>query len=177
MEKMDMHEVDSSAEELVLQGDFEAFTPEEMFEHWTNPSLLQRWWPHCAEVSPGLGGHYKFTWPEFGWTLDGNYTEWAPGKSLGFTWHWSHEPDDPGNMKVRLTFDPIIQEESEPGKELPLGTMLTITQGPYDNSAEGQRSRQEHLEGFVHFCMRLAGLRVGKQDSVANSDNLATPNG
>lgn len=150
-----MHQIPTGSNTLVLQGDFPAFERQELFDYWTTATLLTQWWPQEAEVLPGVGGKYCFKWPDMGWTLEGEYKDWEPGEKLAFTWKWNHEPVETEPLLVQLAFSPALAG----------GTMLTITHGPYDESKAHQENRQGHLEGWIHFCMKLAGLREGLQDT------------
>jgi uncharacterized protein YndB with AHSA1/START domain len=159
-----MHQLPSGSNLLILQGDFPAFEPAELFDYWTAQSLITQWWPKEAEIKPGVGGNYCFSWPEMGWILQGQYKEWEPGSRLVFTWKWNHEPVETEPLDVSVDFDPAIEG----------GTLLTITQGPYDDTVGMQESRQGHLEGWIHFCMRLAGLRRGVQDTALLDEETPT---
>jgi uncharacterized protein YndB with AHSA1/START domain len=151
-----MHELPSGKNLLILQGDFEAFSPQELFDYWVTPSLVTQWWAVEAEIVPGQGGSYKLSWPEMGWELQGVYKEFNPPEKIVFTWHWNHEPVETDPLQVSIDFDYAANG----------GTMLTITHGRYDDTPAAQAARQGHLEGWIHFCMKLAGLREGIQDSV-----------
>ena len=150
-----MHQLPSGPEQLILQGDFPAFSRQELFDYWVTPTLVTQWWPREAEIEPCVGSSYRFTWPEMGWQLQGTYEEFLPAERLVFTWKWNHEPVDNPTYRVALDFD-----DAENG-----GTLLTIRQGPYLNGPSDQQARQGHVEGWIHFCMKLAGLKHGIQDS------------
>jgi uncharacterized protein YndB with AHSA1/START domain len=150
-----MHEIPTANHILVLQGDFEAFTPQELYDYFLTPSLVTQWWPDEAQISPCVGGKYCFTWPSMGWTLQGEYKEIEPGERISFSWKWNHDPVDYPTLEVALDFAPAING----------GALLTITQGQYDESTAQQEDRAGHREGWIHFCMKLAGLREGKQDT------------
>jgi uncharacterized protein YndB with AHSA1/START domain len=141
-----------SHDRLVLTGAFEGYDPSELFAMWVVPDFLMRWWPEVAEVRSGVGGHYKFSWPGRNWILEGAYTAWEPGGRLGFTWKWNFDPADKAEMQVEVLFR--AREEG--------GTDLIIMHSPYSDSQEDQTTRDGHREGWMHFCMRLAGLREGE---------------
>jgi uncharacterized protein YndB with AHSA1/START domain len=145
-----MDDVSTSKDKLVLQGFFEGFTPSELFAMWVVPDFLMRWWPEVAEVRSGLDGHYKFSWPGRNWILEGDYKAWEPGERLTFTWKWNFDPADIPEMEVDVKF-------ASDGSE---GTMLTITHSPYGDSEADNTARDGHREGWMHFCMRLAGQRA-----------------
>jgi hypothetical protein len=41
------------------------------------------------------------------------------------------------------------------------GARMAVHQGPFGEEASEQEDRQGIVEGWIHFGMRLAGLRVG----------------
>ncbi len=143
-----MKDVSPGPETIQVEGDFFGFTPQELFDHWVKPELLVEWWPREATVDPHLGGHYTFSWPEQGWELHGTYFDFEPGKALGFTWLWNFDKDRTEPLRVELRFSPIEG-----------GTHLSVTHGPWGPSPESQTERQGVIEGWIHFGMRLAGLR------------------
>jgi len=147
-----MTDISPSNDRLVLSGGFDSYEPSELFAMWVVPDFLMRWWPEVAEVQSGVGGGYKFSWPSRNWILEGKYTAWEPGSRLGFTWRWNFDPPEIPEMQVEIVFKP--REEC--------GTELTILHWPYTESAESQTERDGHREGWMHFCMRLAGLREGE---------------
>jgi uncharacterized protein YndB with AHSA1/START domain len=150
-----MHQLSSGPEQLILQGDFPAYPRQELFDYWVTPSLVTQWWPSEADISPCSSGSYSFSWPEMGWVLRGIYEEFLPAERLVFSWKWNHEPVDSPTYRVALDF-----ADGDNG-----GTLLTIRQGVYSELPESQQTRQGHIEGWIHFCMKLAGLRDGIQDS------------
>lgn len=131
---------------LVLSADFPKFSPSALFDQFTNPTLLTRWWPPVAVVDPRVGGKYQFSWPGMKWDLVGEYSTFEPGQQLGFTWFWLHEPHLPVRH-VHLTFEPLGS-----------GTRLRLMHGSYSNDPRDQDDRQSHLEGWTHFFGRLNSL-------------------
>jgi uncharacterized protein YndB with AHSA1/START domain len=122
----------------------------DLFDHWVRPELLVRWWPREAKVDPRVGGPYQFSWPEQNWHLRGTYTSFEPGRRLAFTWAWDHDVGKFSDLQVDLVF-----------QEIEGGTRLTITHGPWGPESESQVERQGVIEGWIHFGMRLSGLRTG----------------
>jgi uncharacterized protein YndB with AHSA1/START domain len=131
---------------LVLVADFLKFSPISLFEHFTNPALLVRWWPQVAVIDPRPGGKYQFSWPVMKWDLVGEFTHFEPGRHLGFSWFWLHEPQLPVRQ-VHLTFEPLNS-----------GSRLRLKHGSYSTEARDQADRQSHLEGWKHFLQRLSAL-------------------
>lgn len=78
---------------------------ERVFEAWTNPELLRRWWAalqgwetSVAEVDLRPQGHYRLSMrdPEGGaeYTVVGEYVEVQRPERLVYTWTWQGEPDE-----------------------------------------------------------------------------------
>lgn len=147
-------DVSPSKDRIRVVGEFTAFTPQELFDHFVKPELAVQWWPREATIDPRVGGSYKFSWPQQDWRLQGEYTVFEPGKRLGFTWSWDHDRSKYEPLQVDLAFEPI-----EDG-----GTQLTIDHYPWVDTEAEQTDRQGVIEGWIHFGMRLAGLRSGEAE-------------
>lgn len=147
-----MVQVPSASDRAVIFGDFEGFTAPELYDHFLVPELLVRWWPMVATAEATVGGSYVFMWPEQSWTLRGTYTALERGRHLGFTWQWDHDPagSEPGQVD-------IYWEELAEGSV----TRMAVHHRPFEDSEAGQAARQGIVEGWIHFGMRLAGLRKG----------------
>ena len=144
-----MIEVPSGSEQIVVVGDFKLFSPAELFDYFVQPDLLKYWWPEQASTDPRVGGKYRLTWPDMNWILEGEYTAFEPGKHLGFTWSWNHEPDIlPKQVDIYFS-------------ELADSTRIGIFHGPFEGDSS---DRQGVVEGWIHFGMRLAGLRRTEEE-------------
>jgi uncharacterized protein YndB with AHSA1/START domain len=146
-----MQGLPSGKDTLVLAGEFEAFTPQELFDHWVVPELVVQWWPQEATVEPRVGGAYRLEWPEKNWVLSGFYTAFDPGRKLGFTWSWNHDVGGGAPLQVDVAFEPAEK-----------GSRMTITHGPWGLDEASQTEREGVKEGWIHFAMRLAMLRPGE---------------
>lgn len=84
-------------------------TPEEVFDAWTNPEVLRRWWAAAptwrtpvAEIDLRVGGSYRISMedPETGavHTVGGEYQEVRRPERLAYSWCW--EQDDGGTGHV-----------------------------------------------------------------------------
>lgn len=131
--------------------------PEELFSYWTCPELLERWWAPVAEVEPKLNGSYHLSWPAGPWHLRGTYTAWDPGRKLGFTWKWDHDPDDTPTLHVEVMLN-----------RHDCGTDLTLVHGLYSASDRDRQARSEHRDGWTHFLGRLLAAGAASQPAHAN---------
>jgi uncharacterized protein YndB with AHSA1/START domain len=146
---MSITKVPSSNDRLVIVAEISRLTPSEVFDYWTKPALLCRWWPQEAEINAHVGSNYHLSWPQMNWHLRGQYTCFEPAKQLAFTWKWDHDEEGTTVREVVITFEAI------PGA----GTKFSLTHGPYSNSAEDQEIRiGHHLAGWQHFIPRLQSL-------------------
>ncbi len=85
-----------------------------------------------------------------GWILTGVYTSLEPGKSLGFTWNWNHEPGKK-SRQVDVHLMPIED-----------GTRVAFYHREFGEDELETADRQGILEGWIHFGMKLSGLRAGR---------------
>ncbi len=146
-----MIEIPSSSDILLVYGEFMNFTPEELFDYWVKPDLIIQWWPPVVEINAEVGGAYRFTWPELQTFLQGTYSHVDRGRRWRFSWTWNHEPGVYEPLWVDIHFMPIDH-----------GTRMSIMHGPFSNSESDQQARKGVIEGWIHFGMRLAGLRPGE---------------
>jgi len=88
----------TEAASVRLQRTFRA-PPAAVFDAWTNPEVLRRWWaagprmrPAVAEVDLRVGGHYRLSMedPQAGrtHTVGGRYIEVRRPERLVYTWAW-----------------------------------------------------------------------------------------
>jgi len=144
-DNMSIAQLPSEPETLLIEAKFPA-TPARLFDYWTQPALLQQWWPQHAELQPEIGGAYHFSWPAMEWHLRGRYTTFAGGEQLAFTWKWDHDPPAEPARIVTLDFMPLPEGD----------TRLRLTHGSYAATPEDQAIRLEHhLAGWLHFLPRL----------------------
>ena len=135
--------VETANDRITIIADFPNLKPAQLFDYWTSTELLPKWWPPMAELEPKTGGSYHFSWPKQNWHLRGKYTMFDPGKRLGFTWKWDHEPVDA--TRVTLLFQPNPNG----------GTRLTLRHEGYSKNSESKKIRDEHIEGWTFFLGKL----------------------
>lgn len=143
-----VRQIESEPDELVVEADFPGFTPVSLYEHFTQPDLLTRWWPPKARVELAEDGAYELTWPENGWTLGGRVRAFERGKRFAFTWKWVHEGATDEDRTVTVVFG-----------EVGGVARIRLTHGPYGESEGEQEARKGHLQGWEYFLTRLHGLK------------------
>jgi len=147
-------QVPSENDWLVVMGEFPGNSQAALFDYWTQPDLLRRWWPQEAEMDLRVDGAYHLAWPGMGWHLRGHYTAIERGKSLAFTWKWDSAPELTPIRHVIVLFEKLAEG----------GTRLTITHGPYADTREDQEERAGHIEGWTHFLGKLHSLISGEHE-------------
>jgi uncharacterized protein YndB with AHSA1/START domain len=115
-----------------------------VFEAWTSPELLRRWWPAgpdwetpVAEVDARVGGKLRLVMrnpsgEEFGG--GGEYIEISPPHRVVFTWTWDGHEGHRGTQLVEVELD-----EQEDGT-----TTLLLT----NRGLEDEEARRLHREGW-----------------------------
>ena len=141
--KSTLASVSDTTDIISIVAEFPALDPNSLFDYWTNPELLRKWWPPVAELRPEVNGSYHFSWPSQNWHLRGIFTEYTRGKELGLTWKWDHESTDV--TRVTLKFEPIPAG----------GTRLTLRHGRYSEDETGKKMRNDHVEGWMYFLKKL----------------------
>jgi uncharacterized protein YndB with AHSA1/START domain len=137
-----LREVESPGDRLVLTGDFPNLTPAQLYDHFTKPELLTKWWPPQAQVDLKPGGVYRLVWPGQ-WTLSGEVRACDPGKRFVFRWRWEHDPQE--DREVEVLFEALPAG----------GTRLWVLHGRYGEGAAESGARGGHRQGWEFFLSRL----------------------
>lgn len=145
----------TDATTLRLERTYDA-TPEEVFDAWTNPEVLRRWWmvdearstPE-ADVDLRAGGSYRLSMENPGadsrLTVRGVYREVARPERLVYTWAWEAEDGSTGHEStVTVSF---------------VGEGARTTVVVEHAGLPDQASRERHSDGW-QACMRILGVRV-----------------
>jgi uncharacterized protein YndB with AHSA1/START domain len=118
--------------------------PQVLFDAWTSPEVLRRWWPAgadwqtpVAEVDPRVGGRLRLVMrspdgEEFGGS--GEYVEMRPPERLAFTWTWDGHEGHEGTQLIEVEFT-----ERRDGTT----TMVLTNRGLRDEEA-----KRTHREGW-----------------------------
>lgn len=138
-----------------------AASPEDVFDAWTNPKVLERWWtvqssqgsPRC-EVDLRVGGRYVLRMRDDSGELHvvgGEYREVDRPHRLVYTWRWEGDGGPhPGHISV-------VTVEFRPD-----GDMTTVV---LEHSAlASEESRARHGAGWQAVLERLAQLTFEQRD-------------
>jgi uncharacterized protein YndB with AHSA1/START domain len=118
--------------------------PQVLFDAWTSPEVLRRWWPAgadwqtpVAEVDPRVGGRLRLVMrspdgEEFGGR--GEYVELRPPERLAFTWTWDGHEGHEGTQLIEVEFT-----DQQDGST----TMVLTNRGLADEEA-----KRTHREGW-----------------------------
>jgi uncharacterized protein YndB with AHSA1/START domain len=120
-----------TGQEVALQLEHRFAAPrEQVFEAWTNPDVLRRWWRAAptwetplAEVDLREGGGYRLSMrTDEGeiHTVGGEYREISAPERLAYTWRWEEGPE-PAMARSEETL--VVVEFLEDGE----GTLVKLT--------------------------------------------------
>ncbi|UYN96169.1 MAG: SRPBCC domain-containing protein [Enhydrobacter sp.] len=116
--------------------------PSQVFEAWTRPEKMTRWWgvtshvnKPVAETDLRVGGRFRVQfWGESGehHSVSGLYREIEPDRRLVFSWAWQSTPERQSQVTVDLEAD---------GN----GTILTLTHEQFFD----ETARDDHRGGWT----------------------------
>lgn len=135
---------------LVLKRRIKA-APEKVYEAWTKPEQMTRWWgvtenprPPLAETDVRVGGRFRVQF----WdpknehhSVSGTYREVVPNRKLSFSWAWQSTPQR--ESLVTIDLDPVND-----------GTILTLTHEQFFS----EQARDDHGRGWGAALDRLEAL-------------------
>jgi uncharacterized protein YndB with AHSA1/START domain len=120
---------------------------EQVFDAWTNPDVLKRWWAAgatwdtpLAEVDARQGGAYRLSMrTDEGevHTVYGEYREVRPPERLAYTWSWEEGPG-PAMRGAENTL--VVVDFVEDGD----GTIVKLTHTGFEN----EELRDMHTHGW-----------------------------
>ncbi len=140
----------SSSIDLVVRRTIRA-TPQRLFEAWTRPEQLVRWWGpapvECAgaEVDLRVGGRYRIgnrlpdgqvLW------ISGEFEEVTPPKRLVYTWQLGPRAGDPERVTVRF-------EAREGATEVIIVHQRILDEAARSDHERGWYGCLDGLEGYL----------------------------
>jgi uncharacterized protein YndB with AHSA1/START domain len=145
----------SREHDLVIERTFAA-AQARVFEAWTSPEVLRRWWgagpdwtSPAVEIDLRPGGRYRLSMQDPSGvvrSVGGEYVEVDPPRRLVYTWAWeSHGAENDAATLVTVEF-----REVSPGQ-----TAVILT---HTGFADGER-RDLHREGW-ELCLDNLATRV-----------------
>jgi uncharacterized protein YndB with AHSA1/START domain len=134
-------------------------TRERVFDAWTNPEVLRRWWAAMpgwttpsAEVDLREGGRYRLSMrdSESGavHTVVGEYTEVRRPERLAYTWTWEGEPPEMAGSERTLVVVDFVDDGD--------GTEVVVTHSGFAD--ERIRGMHEHGWNAVMDNLEQRGL-------------------
>jgi uncharacterized protein YndB with AHSA1/START domain len=132
---------------------------ERVFEAWTDPDLLRRWWAalqgwetSLAEVDLRPQGRYRLSMSdgERDYTVVGEYVEVRPPARLAYTWTWEGEPEEMRGSEGTLVEVDFVEDGG--------GTEVVVTHRDF----AGDRIRDLHGEGWGGCLDNLGSLFAGE---------------
>ena len=135
-------------QELVLELSHRYTAPrDDVFDAWTNPEVLRRWWAAAptwatplAEVDAREGGGYRLSMrTDTGevHTVGGEFTEVRAPERLAYTWAWEEGPEAAmaGSESTLVIVD--FHEDGD-------GTLVTLTHSGFAD----EETRGMHAQGW-----------------------------
>jgi uncharacterized protein YndB with AHSA1/START domain len=125
--------------------------PDRVFELFTDPDELVKWWPDAVTLEPRVGGKMELQFEGRG-EVWGEITRFEPGRALAFTWIRGVAPDITTRVDVSL-------EDLGDGR-----TRVELVHSGWEAVPEDQVAewRTIHDLGWKHFLGCLADLAEGR---------------
>ena len=135
-------------QEIALELEHRYAAPRErVFEAWTNPDVLKRWWAAAptwdtplAEVDAQEGGSYRLSMRTDAGevhTVRGEYTDVRPPERLAYTWSWEEGPESAMEGSEETL---VVVQFLEDGD----GTLVKLTHSGFS----GEQIRDMHVQGW-----------------------------
>ena len=146
---MSVESTASDDKTLVIERQFKT-SPERLYEAWTNPEILQKWWGPEGVTTPRLeldvreGGNWTTTFysEQMGERIvSGKYVTLEPPNRLVFTWGWV----DNGTRGHETMVEIVLLRVGD-------GTMMRLTQNTFEETGD----RDNHRFGWNSSFNKLA---------------------
>lgn len=140
--------------DLRLERTFEA-SREAVYDAWTNPEVLRRWWAAApdwstplVEVDLRVGGRYRLSMQDpvasEPHTVGGEYIEVRRPERLAYTWTWEGDPESQRGSAGSLVTVDFHEEDG--------ATRVVVTHSGFD----GEDVRVQHEHGWTGCLDNLA---------------------
>ncbi len=144
---------------------------ERVFEAWTNPEHLHRWWAArenytapIAEVDLRTGGSYRLGMQdperEHPFVVRGVYREVTPPEKLVFTWGWEKAPDDLSAGEPAETLVTIEFFDRDGSTEIRLTHEMFSDENMRDDHNRGWGGCFDKLTRYLAIALSAGGLFV-----------------
>ena len=152
-----MTQPNSNLETMLQVSHTFAAPREKVFQAWTEPEALKKWWgpvggsTPVVEVDLRVGGRYRFgmQFPdEEIFYVNGIYLEVQPPEKLVFTWRWEKPDMDFGDSQVTIEFH---QQDN--------ATQVTLRHEGFPTP----EICQKHRQGWSDFLEKAAKFMAGKE--------------
>jgi len=131
---------------------FEQFVkapPPQVYQAFTNATLLKEWCCDVATVDPKPGGRLYMSWNE-GFYTSGEYTALEKDKSIAFTWRGRA---DPGQTKVDVN---LLESDD--------GTQIKLIHSDIGSGPEWKATTQEFQRGWENGLKNLVSVLESGED-------------
>ena len=146
-----MNDAVSDDTTLVIEREFQA-SREKVYEAWTNPEILQKWWGPQGVTIPKLdldvreGGEWVTTFhsEQMGERIvSGRYITLEPPNRLVFTWGWTENGKRGHETEVEIV---LVQSDEK--------TLMVLTQKIFT----AVENRDGHRHGWTSSFIKLGEL-------------------
>jgi glutathione S-transferase len=145
---------DMQNETVVSMSQRFAAPRERVFDAWTNPEVLRRWWAGAptmttplAEVDLRPGGRYRLSMhdPDSGdtHTVSGEYREVRAPERLAYTWAWEAGPAELHGSPETLVEVDFVEDGD--------GTLVELRHSGFGNA----QARDMHVHGWTGVLANL----------------------
>ena len=167
-----MPETDQSFD-LDLTHHFDG-SPDEVFEAWTSPDVLRKWWASVAtwdgafaEIDLRIGGRYRIGMRNTDngdvYVVGGEFREVVHPSRLVYTWTWEGDPESQAGSAGSLVTVEFVEDET--------GTMVVLRHRGFatpevrDLHGEGWRGCLANLERRVLIPGRIGSATAKSEEA------------
>lgn len=128
--------------------------PQQVFEAWIKPDLLERWLTRKANVEPSIGGAYELFWdpehPEHNSTKGCRITDLVPNAELSFNWRGPEQFEDLMGAKTHV----FVRFEPQQGG----GTLVRFLHSGWGEGAAWEKARLWQADAWQSAIQNLKNM-------------------